>query len=113
MLSFHFICRSGSSLEIAFGVIATLLFLAIFWLTYNEKGPRIYIGLSLEFVINIVMTFLFGYVYFALFIAFYVGIIRSKAGFISMYVIHLVTTIGAMGVGFIDNYTLFLNHLPF
>ncbi|WP_052254497.1 sensor histidine kinase [Salinicoccus sp. YB14-2] len=113
ILPFYFIFRSTSSLEIIFGVIAILLFFAIFWLTYNEKGPRIYIGLSLEFVINIVMTFLFGYVYFALFIAFYVGIIKSKAGFISMYVIHLVTTIGAMGVGFIDNYTLFLNHLPF
>lgn len=113
ILPFYFIFRSTSSLEIVFGVIVTLLFFAIFWLTYNEKGPRIYIGLSLEFVINIVMTYLFGYVYFALFIAFYVGIIRSKAGFISMYVIHMVTTVGAMVIGFIDNYSLLLNHLPF
>ena len=113
ILPFYFIFRSTSSLEITFGVIATLLFFAIFWLTYNEKGPRIYIGLSLEFAINIIMTFLFGYVYFALFIAFYVGIIKSKAGFISMYVIHLVTTIGAMIIGFIDNYSLLLNHFPF
>lgn len=113
ILPFYFIFRSTSSLEIVFGVIVTLLFFAIFWLTYNEKGPRIYIGLSLEFVINIVMTYLFGYVYFALFIAFYVGIIRSKAGFISMYVIHMVLTIGAMVIGFIDNYSLLLNHLPF
>lgn len=113
ILPFYFIFRSTSSLEIVFGIAATLLFFAIFWLTYNEKGPRIYIGLSFEFIINIVMTFLFGYVYFALFIAFYVGIIKSKAGFISMYVIHLVTTIGAMIIGFIDNYSLFLNHLPF
>lgn len=113
ILPFYFIFRSTSTSEIIFGVAATLLFFAIFWLTYNEKGPRIYIGLSLEFAINIVMAVLFGYVYFALFIAFYVGIIRSKAGFISMYVIHLVTTIGAMIIGFIDNYSLFLNHLPF
>ncbi|WP_462421233.1 sensor histidine kinase [Salinicoccus sp. Marseille-QA3877] len=113
VLPFYFIFRSTSSLEIVFGVVATLLFFAIFWLTYNEKGPRIYIGLSVEFAINIVMTFLFGYVYFALFIAFYVGIIKSRAGFISMYVIHLVTTVGAMVIGFIDNYSLFLNHLPF
>lgn len=113
VLPFYFIFRSTASMEIVFGVVATLLFFAIFWLTYNEKGPRIYIGLSLEFAINIVMTVLFGYVYFALFIAFYVGIIRSKAGFISMYVIHLVTTISAMVLGFMDNYTLFLNHLPF
>lgn len=113
VLPFYFIFRSTSMLEITLGIIATLLFFVIFWLTYNVRGPKIYIGLSLEFLINIVMTYLFGYVYFALFIAFYVGSIRSKAGFISMYVIHLVTTIAAIGIGFIFNYSLFLSHLPF
>ena len=113
VLPFYFIFRSTSMLEITLGIIATLLFFVIFWLTYNVRGPKIYIGLSLAFLINIVMTYLFGYVYFALFIAFYVGSIRSKAGFISMYVIHLVTTIAAIGIGFIFNYSLFLSHLPF
>lgn len=113
VLPFYFIFRSTSILEIILGIIATLLFFVIFWLTYNVRGPKIYIGLSFEFLINIVMTYLFGYVYFALFIAFYVGSIRSKAGFISMYVIHLVTTVAAIGIGFIANYSLFLSHLPF
>lgn len=113
ILPFYFIFRSTSTFEIVFGIIVTLLFFVIFWLTYNEKGQRIYIGLSFEFLINIVMTILFGYVYFALFIAFYVGIIRSKAGFTSMYVIHLVTTVVAITIGFIGNYALFLTHLPF
>src|SRR5690625_4606712 len=113
ILPFYFIFRSTSTLEIVFGISVTLLFFAVFWLTYNVKGPRIYIGLSVEFAINIVMTYLFGYVYFALFIAFFVGIIRNRAGFISMYVIHLVTTISAMVVGFIGNHSLFLSHLPF
>lgn len=113
VLPFYFIFRSTSMLEITLGIIATLLFFVIFWLTYNVRGPKIYIGLSFEFLINIVMTYLFGYVYFALFIAFYVGSIRSKAGFVSMYVIHLVTTIAAIGIGFIFNYSLFLSHLPF
>ncbi|SOC40618.1 sensor histidine kinase [Salinicoccus kekensis] len=113
VLPFYFIFRSTSSLEIVFGVVATALFFAVFWLTYNVEGPKIYIGLSIEFVINIIMTYLFGYVYFALFIAFYVGIIRNRAGFISMYVIHLVTTIAAMVVGFIGDYSLFISHLPF
>lgn len=113
ILPFYFIFRSTSTLEITFGISVTLLFFAVFWLTYNVKGPKIYIGLSVEFAINIVMTYLFGYVYFALFIAFFVGIIRNRAGFISMYVIHLVTTIAAMAIGFIGNYSLFLSHLPF
>lgn len=113
ILPFYFIFRSNSLGEIVFGIIVTLLFFAIFWLTFNTRGPLIYIGISLEFVINIVMTILYGYVYFAIFIAFYVGSIKSKAGFISMYVIHLVTTSGAILVGFFYNYHLFLGHLPF
>lgn len=113
VLPFYFIFRSTSTYEIIFGISVTLLFFMVFWLTYNVEGPRIYIGLSIKFAINIVMTYLFGYVYFALFIAFYVGIIRSRAGFISMYVIHLVTTIAAMVIGFIGDYSLFINHLPF
>ncbi len=113
VLPFYFIFRSTSTVEIIFGISVTLLFFAAFWLTYNVEGPRIYIGLSVQFIINIVMTYYFGYVYFALFIAFYVGSIRNRAGFISMYVIHLVTTIAAMAVGFIGNYSLFISHLPF
>lgn len=113
VLPFYFIFRSTSLWEIVVGVVITVLFFAINWLTFNSRGALIYIGLSLEFIINIAMTVLFGYVYFALFIAFYVGNIRSKAGFISMYVIHLVLTVGAIIFAFFINYVLFLSHLPF
>lgn len=72
-----------------------------------------YIGLSIEFIINIIMTILYGYVYFALFTAFFVGNIRGKAGFITMYVIHMVMIVGGITAGFFFNYSLFLNQLPF
>lgn len=113
VLPFYFIFRSISLWEIVVGIVITILFFAVYWLTFNSRGALIYIGLSLEFIINIAMTVLFGYVYFALFIAFYVGNIRSKAGFISMYVIHLVLTVGAIIFAFFINYVLFLSHLPF
>lgn len=113
ILPFYFIFRSISSWEIIAGIVLTILFFAVYWLTFNSRGALIYIGLSLEFIINIAMTVLFGYVYFALFIAFYVGNIRSKAGFISMYVIHMVLTVGAIIFAFFINYVLFLSHLPF
>ena len=113
VLPFYFIFRSNSLGEVVFGIIVTLLFFAVFWLTFNTRGPSIYIGISLEFLINIVMTILYGYVYFAIFIAFYIGSITSRAGFISMYVIHLVSTSGAILTGFFYNYQLFLGHLPF
>lgn len=113
ILPFYFIFRSNDSWEIFSGVALTVLFFTVYWLTFNTRGPLIYIGLSIEFFINIVMTIFYGYVYFALFTAFYVGNIRNRAGFISMYVIHLVTTVGAITFGFFYNYTLLLSHLPF
>ncbi|WP_066187796.1 sensor histidine kinase [Gracilibacillus timonensis] len=113
VLPFYFIFRSTSLWEIGFGVAVTLLFFAVYWFTFTSHGPLVYIGLSIEFLINVVMTILFGYVYYALFTAFFVGNIRSKSGFITMYVLHLVTTVGAITAGFFLDYTLFLNQLPF
>lgn len=113
VLPFYFIFRSTSPWEVGVGVVITILFFAVYWLTFNSRGVLVYIGISLEFIINIAMTVLFGYVYFALFIAFYVGNIRSKAGFVSMYVIHLVLTVAAIIFAFFINYVLFLSHLPF
>lgn len=113
VLPFYFIFRSTSIWEIGVGVSVTLLFFAVYWFTFNSHAPLMYIGLSIEFIINIVMTILYGYVYFALFTAFFVGNIRSKAGFITMYVIHMVVIVGSITAGFFINYSLFLNQLPF
>ncbi|MGP4040014.1 histidine kinase [Gracilibacillus sp. D59] len=113
VLPFYFIFRSTSLWEIAAGIVATMLFFGLYWMTFNSHGPLVYIGLSIEFVVHIMMTILFGYVYFALFTAFYIGNIRSKAGFITMYVIHLVTTVSAITAGVLLNYSLFLTQTPF
>lgn len=113
ILPFYFIFRSNTTWEIAVGIVVTMLFFAVFWMSYRTHGVRIYIGLSLQFVMNIVMSVLYGYVYFSLFIAFYVGHIKSRSGFITMYVIHLVTTTGAVTLGFFNNFNLFLGYLPF
>lgn len=113
VLPFYFIFRSTSIWEIGVGISVTLLFFAVYWFTFNSHEPLMYIGLTIEFIINIVMTILYGYVYFALFTAFFVGNIRSKSGFIAMYIIHLVVIVGAITAGFFFNYALFLNQLPF
>ncbi|WP_339183609.1 sensor histidine kinase [Oceanobacillus sp. FSL W7-1293] len=113
VLPFYFIFRSTSIWEIGVGVLLTLLFFAIYWFTFNSPEPFMYIGLTMEFIINTVMTILYGYVYFALFTAFFVGNVRGKAGFITMYVIHMVVIIGSITAGFFFNYSLFLNQLPF
>lgn len=69
--------------------------------------------LSFEMVINIVMTLLFGFVYFALFTAFFIGNIRHTAGFFIMYGLHITTTVGIVVLGFFVKLDLFLPQLHF
>ena len=113
VLPFYFIFRATSLSEIITGIVTTLIFFGVYWLTFNSKGALVYIGVSIEIIINIIMTVLFSYVYFALFIAIYIGNIKSKAGFITMYVILLVTTVLSIVYASFFNYMILLNHLPF
>ncbi len=69
--------------------------------------------ISIEMVINIIMTLLFGYVYLSLFIAFFIGNIRHPVGFFIMYGIHIALTIGAIAVGFFIDIELFLPQFHF
>lgn len=69
--------------------------------------------LSFEMLINVAMTFLFGFVYFALFTAFFIGNIRHTVGFFIMYGLHIFTTVVAVGIGFFFKLDLFLSQLPF
>lgn len=59
------------------------------------------------------MILFFGYVYFALFLAYFIGHIQHKAGFITLYVIHLSSTLVAITISFFIKTELLLNQLPF
>lgn len=69
--------------------------------------------ISFEMVINVIMTLLFGFVYFSIFTAFFIGNIRHPAGFFIMYGVHIATTIIAIIFGFFINIDLFLPQLHF
>lgn len=69
--------------------------------------------LSFEMVINIMMSLLFGFVYFALFTAFFIGNIRNTTGFFIMYGLHIATTLGAIIAGFFIEIDLFLPQIHF
>src|SRR5699024_5758112 len=47
------------------------------------------------------------------FLAFFIGNIQNKAGFITLYVVHLVTTITAVTIGFFIQNQVFFTQLPF
>ncbi|UJL46254.1 sensor histidine kinase [Virgibacillus sp. NKC19-16] len=115
VLPFYFVFRSSGIWEIIFGIVMILLFFTIYRVSFlsQEWTWTVYLSVSLNMVISIVMTVLLGYVYFALFLAFYIGNIQHKGGFVALYVVHLVTTIGAVSVGFFTQNEYFLSQLPF
>ncbi|WP_164667298.1 sensor histidine kinase [Virgibacillus doumboii] len=113
ILPFYFIFRTSGTLEIIFGILMILLFFTAYRISFLSKGWTVYLSVSLEMVISIVMTVFLGYVYFALFLAFYIGNVEHKRRFISLYVVHLVTTVTAVTIGFFTQNEIFLSQLPF
>lgn len=113
LLPFFFIFKSSSTIEITVGIVLLLMFFICYRFSFKSKSGLVYMWLSFEMIINAVMTLLFGFVYFALFTAFFIGNIRHTAGFFIMYGLHIATTIGVLIAGFFINIDLFLPQLPF
>src|SRR5690625_1481402 len=113
LLPFFFIFKSSSFIEIVIGIVLLLLFFICYRFSFKSKSGTVYMWLSFEIIINIVMTLLFGFVYFALFTAFFIGNIRHTAGFFVMYGLHIATTVGIVVLGFFVKLDLFLPQLHF
>ncbi|KMM35805.1 sensor histidine kinase [Guptibacillus hwajinpoensis] len=113
LLPFFFIFRSSSVIEITVGIFVILLFFLSYRLSFISNSKLVYLWVSIEMSISIVMTILFGYVYFSLFLAFFIGNIANKAGFLSLYIVHLTTTIAATVIIFFTNNESLFPQLPF
>lgn len=99
ILPFYFIFRSSSTQEVVVGIIMILGFFACYVCSFLSKGWLVYFWTSLQILISITMTLLFGYVYFSLFLAFFIGNIQNKIGFITLYTIHLVSMVVTINLG--------------
>lgn len=113
LLPFFFFFRSSSPLEISIGITLLLLFFLSYRFSYKSKSGLVYMWVSFEIVINVVMTLLFGYVYLAIFIAFFIGNIRNPVGFYIIYGLHIAFTVGAIVAGFFIEIDLFLPQIHF
>lgn len=113
ILPFYFVFRLSTPLEITVGFLMIVLFFAAHRFAFIGKGFSVYIFLGIAMAISIVMTLYFGYVYFALFIAFFIGNSMRKAEFITLYVVHLVLTVASIGAGFFIQREILLMQLPF
>lgn len=112
-LPFFFIFRSSSPIEISIGISLLFLYFLSYRFSYKAKSGLVYMWISFEIVINIVMTLLFGYVYLSIFTAFFIGNIRNPVGFFIMYGLHIAFTVGAIVAGFFIEIDLFLPQVHF
>lgn len=113
LLPFFFIFRSWSAVGISVGTGLLVLFFISYFFSFKSKSGLVYMWVSFEIVINIVMTLLFGYVYLSIFTAFFIGNIRSAVGFFIMYGLHIFFTVGAIVAGFFLEINLFLPQIHF
>ncbi|USG66634.1 sensor histidine kinase [Brevibacillus ruminantium] len=113
ILPFYFIFRSSSTHEVVIGIIMILGFFVCYVFSFLTKGWQIYVWTGLQILISIVMTLLFGYVYFSLFLAFFIGNIQNKIGFFTLYTVHLISTVVTINLGFILKNSNMITQLPF
>ncbi|MBH5319988.1 sensor histidine kinase [Paenibacillus sp. GSMTC-2017] len=113
ILPFYFIFRSSSTPEVVSGIVMIVLFFVCYRLSFVSKGWLIYFWTSVQIVISIAMTVNFSYVYFSIFLAFFIGNIQSRAGFFTLYAIHLTSTFVTVNYGFATKNELFFTQFPF
>jgi two-component system sensor histidine kinase DesK len=114
ILPFYFIFRSSSTNQIVLGSIMIVAFFICYVLSFVSKGWLVYFWTGVQILISITMTLLFGYVYFALFLAFFVGNIQNRIGFFTLYSIHVLSTILIINYGIvIQKSSVFITQLPF
>ncbi|WP_127579448.1 sensor histidine kinase [Paenibacillus koleovorans] len=113
ILPFYFIVKTSSTNEVVIGLMMILVFFACHVLAFISKGRMVYFWTSVQILISIAMTLFMGYVYFALFIAFFIGNIRNLVGFWTLYNIHLITAIAAVNFGFVTQREIIVAQLPF
>ncbi|MRN52401.1 sensor histidine kinase [Paenibacillus monticola] len=113
ILPFYFIFRSSSPYQVVYGIIMIVVFFVCYVLSFVSKGWLVYFWTSVQIVVSITMTLLFGYVYFALFLAFFIGNIQKRVGFFTLYSIHLLTTIVTINYELLSRNQVFISQLPF
>lgn len=113
ILPFYFIFQSSSTAEIIVGISLTILFFIIFRFAFISKGWPVYLWTCLLIAISFTSMYLFTYIYFAFYIAYLIGNVRDRIAFITLYVIHLVSTTVSINFSIIIQEASFLEQLPF
>lgn len=113
ILPFYFIIHSLSYLQITIGISLICLYFLSYYFSYRAGKGLVYMWVSFEMVINIIMIILYGYIYLSLFTAFFIGNIKSTVGFYIMYGLHIGFTILSIVAGFFIDLESFISQIPF
>lgn len=113
ILPFYFIFKSQSPYQTAIGVSMIVVFFVCYVLSFISKGWPVYFWTSIQIAISLAMSLLYGYIYFSLFLAFFIGNLKNKVAFITLYTIHLISTLFMVNYGFITKNPVFITQLPF
>jgi len=113
ILPFYFIFQSPSTLEIVLGILLTLVFFILYRIAFISKGWPVYLWTLLLIGISITASSLFSYVYFAFFLAYFIGNIKDRIPFLTLYFIHLICTSASINYNIVMQEKLFLQQLPF
>ncbi|MCH6268739.1 MULTISPECIES: sensor histidine kinase [Neobacillus] len=113
ILPFYFIFQAPTTLQIVVGIALTLAFFIFYRIAFISKGWLVYVWTMILIAISITATSLFSYVYFAFFLAYYLGNIKDRVAFFTLYFIHLLSTSASINYSIVIHEKLFLQQLPF
>ncbi|WHY87818.1 sensor histidine kinase [Neobacillus novalis] len=113
ILPFYFIFQSPSTIQIIVGILLTLVFFILYRIAFISKGWPVYLWTLILIGISITATSLFSYVYFAFFLAYFIGNIKDRIAFLTLYFIHLISTSASINYNIVTHEKLFLQQLPF
>lgn len=113
ILPFFFIIQSFSFWQMVLGTVLILFYFICHRFSFLSKNGLVYMWISFQMLLNIVMTLMFGYIYLSLFTAFFIGNIRKPVGFFIMYGLHIGFTVLSIVVGYFIYLDMFLSQTPF
>ncbi len=113
ILPFYFIFRSSTAFHAAVGIFMVIGFFVCYLLAFAAKGRVLYFWTVIQLLFTVAMALMFGYIYFAVFLAYFVGNIRNRSGFFTLYSIQLVAALASVYLGYMRHDPLMVAQWPF
>ncbi|MDO3410010.1 sensor histidine kinase [Saccharibacillus sp. CPCC 101409] len=113
ILPFYFIFRSSTMYHAAAGIFMVIGFFVCYLLAFATRGRLRYFWTGMQMLFSVAMSLMFGYIYFAVFLAYFIGNIRSRIGFFILYSLQLLAVLASVYVGYMRLNPLMIAQWPF